>query len=423
MQNPRIGLVIRLLTQIRSEFDRLRWQSKPIGAFLIHRATNAEADGVLGLPEPIGQMIAMHGAGHRDFQQKMESNGQPRLRDDPILDVKGVPIVNVVGESLDVVMPAFRSVIFTGDNQNFALLAAIAIRAGKAISAIHLPSCERLAAWQFSTSSDLWWAYVFELAWSKDYLLLCADKRLWLPAEKPNGYIPYNLKALNALVASGFGNQLKVPENWLKRLPDAWASEIDDIVVASIDALDYLLGELSPNNVSAMPSFPINNAAAPVEQPSAKMEESGNEEEIQLQRRFKVALSFPGEHREMISKVAESLKNVLREERVFYDKFHEVELAAPNLDLKLHRFYRDESDLIVVFICGKYDEKEWCGIEWRAVRELIKTKKRLDEDVMFLRLDDAAIEGMLTIDGYIDVAGKDAQGIANLILQRWSADR
>jgi len=111
----------------------------------------------------------------------------------------------------------------------------------------------------------------------------------------------------------------------------------------------------------------------------------------------------------------------LDKSRVFYDRFHEVELARPNLDLLLQRFYKDDSDLIVVFVCGKYKEKEWCGIEWRAIRALMKDSSRPDEDVMFLRLDDGPIEGLLPIDGYLDVSGKTPREIADSILRRWNA--
>ena len=143
---------------------------------------------------------------------------------------------------------------------------------------------------------------------------------------------------------------------------------------------------------------------------------------MNLRRRFKVALSFPGEHRDIVSKVAGCLRDALREERVFYDKYHQVELAVHNLDLKLQDIYGEQSDLIVVFLCQKYQEKDWCGLEWRAIRSLLKKKNR-NEDVLYFRLDDGEVEGVLHIDGFINIQGLDAQPIANMIIQRWSAGR
>lgn len=38
-------------------------------------------------------------------------------------------------------------------------------------------------------------------------------------------------------------------------------------------------------------------------------------------RRFRVALSFPGEHRERVEKIAEALGEKLGRDRVLYDKW------------------------------------------------------------------------------------------------------
>lgn len=89
----------------------------------------------------------------------------------------------------------------------------------------------------------------------------------------------------------------------------------------------------------------------------------------------------------------------------------------------LQRFYAEDSDLVVVFICGEYAEKEWCGLEWRAVRDLMKSKSRRDEDVMFLRFDDKPLEGLLSIDGYIDISKRSEREVTDSIIRRWTATR
>jgi len=90
---------------------------------------------------------------------------------------------------------------------------------------------------------------------------------------------------------------------------------------------------------------------------------------------FRVALSFPGEHRDYINNVAIQLRDTLGNDSVFYDNFYQSELARPNLDILLQTIYHKNSDLIVVFLCEDYANKEWCGLEWRALRDLIKKKK------------------------------------------------
>jgi hypothetical protein len=133
-------------------------------------------------------------------------------------------------------------------------------------------------------------------------------------------------------------------------------------------------------------------------------------------RRFKVALSFPGEKRGFVSKVAEGLSERLGRGNVFYDTYYEHELARPDLDTVLQRVYHDNSDLVVVFLCQEYEKKEWCGLEWRAIRDLIK--KRRDEDIMFMRFDDSEIRGLYSIDGYIDLSERSPGEVVEFICRR-----
>jgi len=58
-------------------------------------------------------------------------------------------------------------------------------------------------------------------------------------------------------------------------------------------------------------------------------------------RRFTVALSFPGEYRLFVSKVADLLAEKFSRPRILYDKYHEAEFARPNLDVHLPNLYRE----------------------------------------------------------------------------------
>ena len=60
-------------------------------------------------------------------------------------------------------------------------------------------------------------------------------------------------------------------------------------------------------------------------------------------RRFRVGLSFPGEKRDYVRRVAESLAAALGRENVLYDEYLEAELARPDLDLYLGALYREET--------------------------------------------------------------------------------
>ncbi|MCP5134876.1 MAG: TIR domain-containing protein [Gammaproteobacteria bacterium] len=133
-------------------------------------------------------------------------------------------------------------------------------------------------------------------------------------------------------------------------------------------------------------------------------------------QRFKIALSFPGEYRDFVKQIATRLADQVGRDQVLYDEYYEAEFARPDLDTYLQRLYHDESELIAVFLCADYERKDWCGLEWRAIRDLIK--KRQVSTVMPLRFDNTEIPGLFSTDGYVWIGGRSPQEIADLILQR-----
>ena len=137
--------------------------------------------------------------------------------------------------------------------------------------------------------------------------------------------------------------------------------------------------------------------------------------------RFRIALSFPGEYRDFVKTVATHLAAALGSERILYDEYYEAEFARPNLDTYLQALYHDESELIVMFLCAEYEDKEWCGLEWRAIRDLIK--KRNSASVMPCRFDDTEIPGLFSTDGYVWIGDRQPQEIAQVILQRLSLNQ
>jgi len=131
---------------------------------------------------------------------------------------------------------------------------------------------------------------------------------------------------------------------------------------------------------------------------------------------FDVALSFPGEVRTYIDTVARLLVRMLGNNTVFYDSFYQSQLAMPNLDTALQDLYGNRARLVVVFLSEDYANKKWCGIEFRAIREIINAKQ--DEVVMFIRFDDAPVDGVFGHDGYIDATKHSETEVATMIRER-----
>jgi hypothetical protein len=161
-------------------------------------------------------------------------------------------------------------------------------------------------------------------------------------------------------------------------------------------------------------SRPSSIMISPPTLPEGKRPLTGN-------RRFSVALSFPGEKRYFVKEVADHLGRKLGRERVFYDAYYEAELAKTDLDTILQSVYHDECDLVIVFSCADYEKQEWCGLEWRGIRDIIK--QRRGQDVMIVRMDNTMLKGLYSIDGYIDVGKRTPREIASLILTRLGKER
>ncbi|MEA5517076.1 SUMF1/EgtB/PvdO family nonheme iron enzyme [Nodularia sp. UHCC 0506] len=138
--------------------------------------------------------------------------------------------------------------------------------------------------------------------------------------------------------------------------------------------------------------------------------------------RFRVGLSFAGEYRPFVKEVAQELAMEWGKQKVFYDNFYEAELARLNLDTYLQNIYHKQCDLVVIFIGKDYEKKEWCRLEWRAIRDLIKTKiQKSPSAIMPIRIDGGDVSGLFSIDGYIDIKDRKPKEIASLINQRLSS--
>ena len=131
---------------------------------------------------------------------------------------------------------------------------------------------------------------------------------------------------------------------------------------------------------------------------------------------FDVGLSFPGEVRPLVEDVVGHLERLIGPNAYFYDNNYVSQLARPSLDVLLQDIYRHRSKLIVVFLSADYQRKNWCGIEFRAIRDLIA--ERDHNRIMFIRTDDGAVEGVFNTDGYVDARRFSAAQIAEFIRER-----
>ena len=388
-------------TRLRTRFEGLRDECRPIECLLVQKHTPEYARARVdhrtilrcfeGTPKHIGGLS-------REDTALLMPNGQPLFGGFAIRDADGRPMCNSAGDPYAFcwglrrdfyLYPAPLSVNESRSLPGPQLMELVRDASGLLLK---LPATVALSLWRnwrsgFSLTSishqNLWLDAVFELAWQEPQPghSLHADRFAWHD----------NVSV--ALHGDGLFPRLSdkpvFPDLDLiaaeSRFPMAYYSKMPDVTRASVAAIDEIL-------------------------------ERGRINMSKSQRRFSVALSFPGERRALVEQVASILANRCRRERVLYDKYHEAEFAQPNLDTHLQQLYHQESDLIVTFLCAEYNDKEWCGLEWRAIRDLIK--KGQASRIMLLRFDNSDIPGLFSTDGYIQIDKHSPEQVADLIFQR-----
>ncbi|HEV7405798.1 MAG TPA: AAA family ATPase [Chthoniobacteraceae bacterium] len=113
------------------------------------------------------------------------------------------------------------------------------------------------------------------------------------------------------------------------------------------------------------------------------------------------------------------LAGELGRKALLYDKFHEAEFARRDLGIYLPELYHKEADLVVVVLSPGYESKQWTGLEWTAIHDLLSLRR--DDEVLLCRFGRATVAGLYSTAGYLELDGRAEQEIADLILERLAA--
>jgi hypothetical protein len=131
---------------------------------------------------------------------------------------------------------------------------------------------------------------------------------------------------------------------------------------------------------------------------------------------FQIALSFSGTFRDRVKEIAQGLTEILGDYTIFYDFLYRGHLAQADHDLLLQKIYKENCELIVVFLSQDYGTRDWCKIEFRAIRELMNTGH--NDKIMFLKFEPCEIPGLFQHDGYFDIQGVASSEVIEQIIQR-----
>ena len=141
---------------------------------------------------------------------------------------------------------------------------------------------------------------------------------------------------------------------------------------------------------------------------------------------YKYGLSFPGEKREgwvdeLAFKLVESCYG--DQSKVLYDLFHQGVNARPGLIDYLPEEYC-KCELIIVFLCKEYADKNWCRKEWNVVQCIARDKDQRHR-VMYLWLgerEEAVLQELglnWDEDGLAQVDSLKPDEIKSLVFQRY----
>ena len=135
-----------------------------------------------------------------------------------------------------------------------------------------------------------------------------------------------------------------------------------------------------------------------------------------MKRRFEfdIALSFAGENRSYVEKVAFTLKQMGF--KVFYDKYDLVTLWGKDLYVHLHEIYFKRARYTVIFISKHYAKKLWTNHERKSAQARAFLERR--EYILPVRFDKTKIPGILPTTGYIELAKLKPSVLAKIIKQK-----
>lgn len=129
---------------------------------------------------------------------------------------------------------------------------------------------------------------------------------------------------------------------------------------------------------------------------------------------YDVCLSFAGEDRDYVSKVALLLKG--RGIRVFYDEYEQVALWGKDLYQHLDDIYRNTAKHCVVFISRHYAKRLWTNHERKSAQA--RAFEENYEYILPARFDNTPLPGLLPTVGYVELQDLSAKEFAELIAEK-----
>ncbi len=129
---------------------------------------------------------------------------------------------------------------------------------------------------------------------------------------------------------------------------------------------------------------------------------------------YDVALSFAGEDRETVKRLAELLKD--SGYKVFYDDYEVANLWGKDLYVHLSDVYRNRARYCVMFLSYHYSHKLWTNHERKAAQA--RAFRESSDYILPVRFDDTEIPGISDTIGYLDLRKITIERVFNLLEEK-----
>lgn len=132
---------------------------------------------------------------------------------------------------------------------------------------------------------------------------------------------------------------------------------------------------------------------------------------------YDVAVSFAGDVRGQVEEFVRALQK--RGLSVFYDFDKQALLWGQDLQVLLGQIYSSEALYMVVFLSEKYPERDWTEFEVSVGKSA--AKKRTQEYLLPLIVDDVKIVGIYDTVAYVDLRKVGIERAADLLAEKVQA--
>lgn len=129
---------------------------------------------------------------------------------------------------------------------------------------------------------------------------------------------------------------------------------------------------------------------------------------------YEIALSFAGEDRKIAEEIANGL--IIDGVKVFYDRFYKTEMWGKKLTHYFQDVYGPKARFVIVLISKYYPIKDWTDFEFFIARG--EAKKRKEEFILPLTLDDTKILGIHEDVGYLDLEKEGVEGVVDAVREK-----